>query len=115
MRCLAILTMIFALLSAGEGSPAGQSNFQVGAGGEKAPSVAPLPPAGLVSVSNRPIVVFRAPVFGHSPQERARATEQRIGDLIGTGTAGKISSRSTSEGTLILADGQAVFMISPVE
>jgi len=113
MRRLAIFIMLFALLSAGEGSTAEQSPPQAGAGGEKAPNVAPPPPIGLVSVYNRPIVVFRAALFGYSPQERARTTERRISDLIGSGTAGKVSTRPTSEGTLILVDGQAVFLISP--
>jgi small-conductance mechanosensitive channel len=113
MRRLAMIIMLFVLLAAGEGGTAEQSPPQAGVGGEKAPSVAPLPPSGLVSVYNRPIVVFHASFFGHSPQERARATEGRINKLIKLGTAGKVSSRPTSEGTLILLDGQVVFMISP--
>jgi small-conductance mechanosensitive channel len=80
---------------------------------EKAAAGVNAPPPAVLTVYNRPIVVFRDTVFGSSPQQRARATERRISDLIGSGTAGKVSSRPTSEGTLILVDGQAVFMISP--
>jgi small-conductance mechanosensitive channel len=113
MRRLAVSIILCLFLFAGEAGPAEPSPPQAGTGGEKPPVPAALPPAGLVSVYNRPIVVFRTPLFGYSPQDRARAAEKRISGLIESGTAGKVSSRPTSEGTLILVDGQAVFLISP--
>jgi small-conductance mechanosensitive channel len=66
-------------------------------------------------IYNRPIVTLRAPLYAFSPQERARGAEERIQALIETGRIEKVSTKPTSEGTLILVDDRLVFMLLPAD
>jgi small-conductance mechanosensitive channel len=92
----------------GQGPQPVPSALEKAAGGLTAKSSA------VVNIYNRSIVVLRAPsLFGLSPQERARGVEERINMVIETGTIGKVGSRQTSEGVLILIGEKAVFLISP--
>jgi small-conductance mechanosensitive channel len=67
----------------------------------------------MVMVYNRPIVVFRDTLFGSSPQQRARNTEERINTLIDSSQIGAVSIRQTSEGTIFAIAGRAMFILSP--
>jgi hypothetical protein len=67
----------------------------------------------MVMIYNRPIVAFRADLFGYPPLERAKATEDRIYKLIEGGRIGKVTTRTTSEGTMFFIGDQALFLISP--
>jgi small-conductance mechanosensitive channel len=80
---------------------------------EKAPAGVNAPPPAVVMIYNRPIVAFRDTVFGSSPQQRARGTEERINALIESGQIGAVSTRPTSEGPIFSIAGRAVFILSP--
>jgi small-conductance mechanosensitive channel len=71
------------------------------------------PAPAVVMVYNRPIITFRVPLLGSSAQERARGAEERIKALIEKGRIGKVSTKSTSEGTLFFIGDVAVLLFSP--
>jgi len=91
----------------GQGPQPGSPGIEKAAAGVKAP-----PPA-VVMIYNRPIVAFRDTVFGSSPQQRARGTEERINALIESGQIGAVSTRPTSEGPIFSIAGRAMFILSP--
>jgi small-conductance mechanosensitive channel len=70
------------------------------------------PPAPLV-VNNRSVFVFRAPLLGYSPKERASAAMRRIDDVLDRLGPGVVSVRKMPEGNLIVLDDAGAFMISP--
>ena len=67
----------------------------------------------VVMVYNRPIIAFRVPLLGSSPQQRARGTEERINALIESGRIGAVSTRPSSEGSIFLIGERAMFIVSP--
>ncbi len=79
--------------------------------GERTGGAAPAP--AVVKVYNRPIITFRVPLLGSSPQERAKGAEDRINALIEKDLIGKVGTKSTSEGTLFLIGAVAVLLFSP--
>ncbi len=79
--------------------------------GERTGGAAPAP--AVVKVYNRPIITFRVPLLGSSPQERAKGAEDRINALIEKDLIGKVGTKSTSEGTLFLMGAVAVLLFSP--
>jgi small-conductance mechanosensitive channel len=89
----------------GQGPPSASPGLEKGTGG-----IAPAP--AVVMVYNRPIITFRVNLLGSSPKERARAAENRINALIEKGRIGKVSTKSTSEGTLFLIGDVAVLLFS---
>ena len=66
-----------------------------------------------VTVLNRTIVVFRGPLYGYSPQDRASVVLERISGQIEKGIFGPVTLRSDSIGTIILNNGQIAFTITP--
>lgn len=88
----------------------GQGPLSASPGVEKT-ETAPAP--AVVMVYNRPIVTLRVPHLGSSPQERARRAEDRINELIEKGRIGKVSAKSTSEGTLFFIGDVAVLIFPP--
>ena len=70
------------------GSAEGQGPQPGSPGIEKATAGVNAPPPAVVIIYNRPIVALRDTLFGSSPQERARGTEQQINALIESGRIG---------------------------
>lgn len=69
-------------------------------------------PAPLV-FQNRTIMVFRAPLLGHSPSARAEGAELRIERLLRKGGEGIVSARVIPQGMTIELDGASVFAVTP--
>ena len=71
------------------------------------------PPAGdaVLTVFNRDIVTFRAPLMGVSAHDRARRAQTRIEEqLDGPGTH-KVTMQAIPLGTLVQIDGASSFMV----
>ena len=66
----------------------------------------------LVMIHNRPIVVFRASMFGASPHERALRVQDRINKILSERDPGKVSTKHLPEGTVILMGDKEVLLIS---
>ena len=64
-------------------------------------------------INNRTVFVFRGTAFGATPEDRAEASESRLEAALARGGPGTVTSRETSEGTIVLVDGQGVFLIVP--
>lgn len=60
---------------------------------------------------NRPVTVFRAPVFGIPPDGRARRAAEVIGQLLDSAPSGLVTVQSEPQGNLILIDGQLAFIL----
>lgn len=66
----------------------------------------------VVKFFNRPIIVLRGSVFGHLPAERGKAIEERFSELLKSGKANIISTQITTEGTIIMLDGDLLMLLS---
>jgi small-conductance mechanosensitive channel len=83
-----------------------------GAGGAGAqPPDAPTEAA--VVVFNRTITIFRAPLFGVAPADRARRAEDAIRHLLSQPGAGAVTLSDAPQGRLVFVDGQLVFLLGP--
>jgi small-conductance mechanosensitive channel len=65
-----------------------------------------------VVVFNRTITVFRASMFGISPENRARRTEGIIGALLARGGPGAVTTQTEPQGNLLLIDGELAVIIT---
>jgi small-conductance mechanosensitive channel len=76
----------------------------------------PAPPradtTAALRVGNRPVMLFRTPVASLSPGARAAGARLRIDALLRSG-ADSVSTRTISEGVLVLLNGQLAFMVAP--
>jgi small-conductance mechanosensitive channel len=61
---------------------------------------------------NRPIIILRASVFGHSPSVRVRLIEERFSEYVKAGKINTISTQPSTEGTVILIDGELLMLLS---
>ena len=68
-------------------------------------------PAPLI-VHNRTVFVFRAPLLGYSPRERAAAAARRIDGVLDRLGLDVVSVRKLPEGNLVQLDDAGVFMIT---
>jgi small-conductance mechanosensitive channel len=68
-------------------------------------------PAAL-TIDNRTIFVFRSPLLGHAPSERAEAAQRRIEALANRHRVSNVSSRAIPQGIAIEIDGAAVFVVT---
>ncbi|OGV58601.1 MAG: hypothetical protein A2X45_01725 [Lentisphaerae bacterium GWF2_50_93] len=66
----------------------------------------------LLKLFNRPIIILRSSVFGHSPGDRVRAIEERFSENVKAGKINAISSQQSTEGMLILMDGELLMLFS---
>ena len=66
-------------------------------------------------LSNRTVFVFRGMVLGATAEARAEASASRIDAALSRGGPGVVTSRETSEGRIVLVDGQGVFLIAPAD
>lgn len=62
-------------------------------------------------VYNRTVTVFRAPLFGVSPEVRAARAKQEIERVLAKGGQGKVSIETAPQGNIILLDGELVFSL----
>jgi len=65
-----------------------------------------------VVVFNRTITVFRAPLFGISPENRARRTEDIVDALLARAGAGVVTTEVQPQGHIILIDGELAIIIT---
>jgi hypothetical protein len=77
-----------------------------------APSATPLRDEETVVVFNRPIVRFRAPLLGISPQDRAEGAADRVHTLLDRGGEGKVSVDTIPQGAAVRIDGQLAFVVT---
>ena len=66
-----------------------------------------------VTVFNRTIIVFRAPLLGMSVPERAERAEATIRRLIDKGGKGVVTFQAIPQGYAVMLDGVLAFMITP--
>jgi small-conductance mechanosensitive channel len=64
-------------------------------------------------IHNRPITVFRAKIYGDSPEERISDITKRINKIIRSGTPGDVSFQKTPIGLLFKIGEKGVFFITP--
>ena len=69
------------------------------------------PEVGELTVANRRIIRFRAPVMGYSPRLRAEAVGEQIQSLLARGVFGPVTTRDTPEGVVFEIGGTPVFRI----
>ena len=65
-----------------------------------------------VVVFNRPIVRFRAPLLGISPQDRAELAGERVHTLLDRGGEGKVTVDTIPQGAAVRIDGQLAFVVT---
>ncbi|MEO8303606.1 MAG: mechanosensitive ion channel domain-containing protein [Betaproteobacteria bacterium] len=65
-----------------------------------------------VVIFNRPIVTFRAPFLGISPEDRAKAAHQRVVEVLERGGPGAVSVESLEPGDAVKVDGMLAFMLT---
>lgn len=68
-----------------------------------------------LKVFNREIVVFRAPVAGVSPADRAQRSKNRINELLERLGPNQVTQVSHSLGMLVQIDGATAFVITPAD
>lgn len=68
-------------------------------------------------IGNRKVFEFRAELFGYSPEERAKAANERVRDAASTYRRGarevEVTTETTDMGALMQIDGKWVFTVSP--
>jgi small-conductance mechanosensitive channel len=62
---------------------------------------------------NRTVTVFRSPYYGVAPADRAVRAKQETLRVLEKGGAGKVTFQATSQGRVILIDGELVFTLFP--
>lgn len=62
-------------------------------------------------VYNRPIVAFRAPLFGAPPAERALRARERIDETLALGGPGRVAAQPHPVGRIVLVDGRLAFVL----
>lgn len=86
------------------------SSLSWGAGGEaEKPQAKP----AQLTVFNRPMLVFRATIFGYTPAERAKVTSERIAAIVDKGVYGPVTIQPRNEGTAVNIGGEVAFMVMP--
>ncbi len=75
-----------------------------------------LPEAGAkpdtLVLQGRALMIFRAPVLGYAPPQRAQDARQRLERIIASGKADSVASRNIPQGLLISVNGQGAFVIT---
>ncbi|MCA3177687.1 MAG: mechanosensitive ion channel, partial [Burkholderiales bacterium] len=82
----------------------------------RAPDAAAATHAGApVIVYNRRIAMLRAPLFGVSPQERARRASDNVALALALGGPGHVALERTALGVVLKVDGTFAFAITPAD
>jgi len=64
---------------------------------------------------NRDLVTFRGPLYGNTPQMRARATEANLARIVDLPGHADIRYQAVPQGVVILAGGQLVTVLTPAD
>jgi len=64
---------------------------------------------------NRDLVTFRGPLYGNTPQMRARATEVNLARIVDLPGNAEIRYQAVPQGVVILAGGQLVTVLTPAD
>ena len=67
----------------------------------------------IVMIHNRPIVIFYASLFGHSPEQRMKLCEERINRILSGETLGKVTAKEIAAGTVVSIGENDVILITP--
>ena len=86
----------------------------LGLGGQEATAGESLPEAPLV-VFNRTVAVFRAPLFGAAPEDRASRTAQLIQEILARAGPGIVTTQAEPQGNLILVDGELALVLTEAD
>jgi len=89
------------------GSAAGAQDVSPGAASPSATAPATL------TILNRPVMTFRAPLMGLAPADRSEAAGQRIRTQLRLDGPGAITSGPLDDGLAIRLDGKLAFMVLP--
>jgi len=65
-----------------------------------------------VSLFNREIVEFRAPLLGASPADRAASARERIRGLLDRGGPAEVTVQAIPQGAAVQIDGQLAFVVA---
>ncbi|WP_313341054.1 mechanosensitive ion channel family protein [Stenotrophomonas sp.] len=80
---------------------------------------APAPTAAAPSATarwfNRDLVTFRASLYGNTPAMRARAAEGNLARIVDQPGHATVSTQNVPQGSVILADGQLVTVLTPAD
>ncbi len=68
-----------------------------------------------VTVLNRTVVVFRSPLYGYAPQDRAATVMQRLDRQTEKGLFGPVTKRTDPIGTLIMNGDEIAFTITQAD
>jgi small-conductance mechanosensitive channel len=80
----------------------------------KEPAAAAAGPASAtLALGSRAVFVFRAPLSGYTPQDRADAAERRLERALARSGPHQPTIRSIPEGTQVLLDGALLFVVTP--
>ncbi|GGY48985.1 mechanosensitive ion channel family protein [Pseudoduganella albidiflava] len=74
---------------------------------------APAVPSAELAVANRTIFVFRSPLAGYSPADRAEAAQRRLDRALARKGPGTTSIHAIPEGAQVLLDGSLLFLVTP--
>lgn len=107
---IAVLVAVSAVLQLSAQTP-GQS----GPGAAAAISTTDRTEPATFSYYNRPITVLHATVFSRSPAERAAVATERIDELVRTGRAGPVTTRTVEGSTIVSVGDRDVFAIFPLD
>jgi small-conductance mechanosensitive channel len=77
------------------------------------PDVTGPPKSAILAIQGRPLAVFRVPLFGYSPQERASLAEKRIEETLAKPQIGEIRTMVRTEGTALYIGDDLAFLIAP--
>ena len=110
-RSCLILAIVLGVLS----SPVARAQTPPGATPPSAPQTADAAGGAAteapVVIFNRTITVFRAPMFGISPENRAERTEGIISALLSRGGQGIVTTQAQPQGNFIMIDGELAVII----
>jgi small-conductance mechanosensitive channel len=71
------------------------------------------PPAAVLMLANRPIMVFRSALDAYSPEERQAAAAARLNSVLGKAKTMLVSTQSNAAGIQICLDGKPLFIVAP--
>jgi small-conductance mechanosensitive channel len=67
----------------------------------------------IVMIHNRPIVIFYASLFGHTPEQRMKLAEERIKRVLSGKILGKVTSKEIAVGTIISIGENELLLVTP--
>ena len=71
------------------------------------------PEAGIVMIHNRPVVLFFSPLFGRTPEQRAKLAQERINKILAGKDLGKVTIKQIPLGNAVSIGEDIALLITP--